>query len=203
MQLAARRTRGRALSGAVLLLALTLGTTSCTGDDDTPSPGESTAPAQSTEDATEFRIQTVTTIGKQVGRLEKGAPKKLKDAVTEVVQQWFNAAYVGGEWPRSDFGDAYPGFTPGARARAQQDKLVMTNKGIGDKVDGVTPTESRVWVDVLANRKQPVGVTARFRLRFETTGDYERKVRVHGRLLLSKVDGSWKIFGFDVDRGAR
>ena len=203
MQLAARRASGKALGSVVLTLALALGATSCSGDDDPPAPGDSEAPAQSTEDATAFKVETVTTIGRRVGKLEMGEPKKLADDITKVVETWFQAAYTGGEYPRSDFDDAYPGFTPGAKDRAQQDKLLMTNKGIGEKIDGVTPTESRVWVDWLASKKRVAGVTARFRLKFRTTGDYERKVRVHGRLFLSKVDGDWKIFGYDVAKGGR
>lgn len=193
-----------ALTSAVLVLSLALGASACSGgEEDPPAPGESSVPAQATEDATTFEIQTRTTIGKQVGKLDKGDPRKLSETITGIVQRWFNAAYVGGDYPRSDFHDAFPGFTPGARDRAQQDRLLMTNKGIGARVDDVTPTESRLWLDVLAVRKKAVGVTARFRLKFETSGDYERKVRVHGRLLLSRQEDGWKIFGYDVARGGR
>lgn len=193
-----------ALTSLVLVLLLGLGATACTGGDDaSPDPGESTPPAQSTQDATSFEIETRTTIGKQVGRLHPGDPKALVETMTSIVQRWFNAAYVGGEYPRSDFRDAFPGFTPGARDRARRDIDLMSNKGIGQRIDDVTPTQSRVWLDVLGVRKKAVAVTARFRLKFETEGDYERKVRVHGRLLLTRQDGRWRIFGYDVARGGR
>lgn len=198
-----RTAPSEALSSIALVLALAVGATACTGEQDAaPQPHEG-APAQATEEATTFAIETRATIGRQVGRLDPGDPKALVETVTGLVQKWFNAAYVGGDYPRTDFSDAFPGFTPGARDRARQDLDLMTNKDIGARVEKVTPTESRVWLDVLAVRRKAVAVTARFRLKFETTGDYERRVRVKGRLLLTRQDGGWKIFGYDVSRGDR
>lgn len=200
MKLAARE----ALLSAALVLTVALGASGCSGDDDgSPTSGDTTPPAQSTEDATSFDIETRTTIGKQIGALRRADQKRLEETITDVVQRWFNAAYVGGDYPRSDFHDAFPGFTPGARDRARTDRLLMSNKGIGKRIDDVTPTESRIWMDVLAVRQKAVGVTARFELKFETAGDYERRVRVGGRLMLSRQEGGWKIFGYDVARGGR
>ena len=51
-------------------------------------------------------------------------------------------------------------------------------------------------------KQQPAGATARFRLVFRTTGNAERRVLVTGRLVLTKAKGTWKVFGFDVQRSA-
>ena len=81
----------------------------------------------------------------------------------------------------------------------------MTNKLIGSKIDDVTPTRSRIWIDVLSPRKRAVAVTARFRLGFRTEGDLARNVTVRGRLLLTRQPGrlGWKIFGYHVARRLR
>ncbi len=192
-----------ALAAVALLLFVSLGASGCSGDEDTP-PGESSssAPPLPTGDPSEFQIETHTTIGKVVGRLPKDARRRLPDKVTDVVQRWFNAAYVGGEYPRSNFSDAFPGFTPGARNEAERDKGLLTNRNIGRNITGVTPTRSRLLLDILAVRKRPVAVTARFRLGFRTEGR-ERVYRVKGSLRLVHRDAGWKIFAYDVSKEGR
>jgi hypothetical protein len=124
--------------------------------------------------------------------------------VTKVVQRWFNAAYVAGEYPRKDFADAFPGFTRAAGDEARRDRKLMSNADIGARISDVTPTRSRVWIDVLSPNKRAVGVTARFELRFRTEGDLTRKVVVRGRLLMTRHQGSgWRIFAYDVSKSAR
>ncbi len=194
---------GRAArAGVAVLLFLALVTTSCSGDDGSDS--ESPEPAQSTASGSTFAIETETTVEQVVGRLSRPDRKRLARSVTQVAQRWFNAAYVAGDYPRSDFGDAFPGFTRRARADAERDKVLMTNKPIGSRIDGVTPTRSRVRIDVLSPKKRAVAVTARFRLGFRTEGDLVRDVTVQGRLLLTRQPGSgWKIFGYHVAKSSQ
>ena len=52
----------------------------------------------------------------------------------------------------------------------------------------------------LAVRGRAVGMTARFVLDFATTGELQRKVDVRGRLLLTRTDNGWKVFGYDVNK---
>jgi hypothetical protein len=183
------------------VLLLVLVTSSCSSDD---SDSDSPPAAQSTAGGSSFEIETVATIGQVSGKLGHGDRKRLVNNVTEVAQRWFNAAYVAGDYPRSDFKDAFPGFTTVAKARAHQDQNLLTNKKIGTKISDVTPTQSRLWIDVLAPHKHPVGVTARFELEFRTDGDLARKVKVHGRLLMTKHKGQgWRIFAYDVAKSSR
>lgn len=195
------------LLSVAIVLFLALVAAGCTGGDDgAERPGGadgSPAAPQSTDDGRTFQIETRTTMGRVVGRLGPKDRRRLQRTITGVVQRWFDKAYVGGDYPRSDFRDAFPGFTPGARDRARGDKLLLTNKGIGSRIDGVTPTRSRLRLDVVSVRTRPVGVTARFQLRFRTEGDLTRRIRVKGRLMLSRQDSGWRIFGYDVARGGR
>lgn len=193
-----------ALLRLLLVVCLALGASACTGDQDSPAtPGESSAAAQETARGRTFAIETRTSLGRVAGRLTGQQRRQLPRTITGVVQRWFNAAYVGGDYPRADFSDAYPGFTSGARDEARRDKVLMTNKEIGSRIDDVTPTLSRVWVDVLAVAGRPAGVTARFLLEFRTDGDLTRRVRVQGRLMLTRQASRWRIFGYDVAKGGR
>jgi hypothetical protein len=190
-----------ARAGIAVLLFLALAATSCSGDDDSDSGSPE---PQSTASGSAFDIQTETTVEQVAGHLSRPDRKQLAASVTKVAQRWFNAAYVGGDYPRSDFRDAFPGFTRGARADAERDKDLMTNRPIGSKIDGVTPTRSVIWIDVLSPNKRAAAVTARFRLGFRTEGDLVRDVTVRGRLLLTRQPGTgWKIFGYHVAKSSQ
>ena len=57
---------------------------------------------------------------------------------------------------------------------------------------------------MLAPRGKAAGVTARFVLRFRTTGDVTKTVTVSGRLFLTQsAGGAWQIFGYDVAKGSQ
>jgi hypothetical protein len=187
-----------ALAAAALLLCLSLGATACSDDSEGGDTG-SQPPLPSGEPST-FQIETTTTMGQVVGRLSRHDRKRLSESVTPVVQRWFNAAYVGGDYPRKDFRDAFPGFTAGARTQARHDLELMSNDSIGDRISGVTPKASEIALDVLAVRKRAVAVTARFHLAFKTQGDLERRVGVRGRLLLTRAKPGWRIFAYHVAR---
>lgn len=184
-----------ALAAASMLLGLSLGVTACS--DDSGGSDASQPPLPSGEPS-KFSIETTTTIGRVVGRLPNEDRKRVANAITPVVQRWFNAAYVGGDYPRKNFSDAFPGFTAGARAEARRDKELMSNVRIGDRISGVTPKASRIALDVLAVRKHAAAVTARFRLAFKTQGDLVRRVGVRGRLLLTRSKTGWRIFAYHV-----
>ena len=185
-----------ALAAASLLLCLSLGATGCSNDSAGGDPGPQ-APLPSGDPAT-FQIETTTTMGQVVGRLPKHDRKRLSESITPVVQRWFNAAYVGGDYPRNDFRDAFPGFTAGARKAARHDVELMSNDSIGNRISGVTPKASEIALDVLAVRKKAVAVTARFHLAFKTQGDLVRRVGVRGRLLLTRAKQGWRIFAYHV-----
>ena len=78
----------------------------------------------------------------------------------------------------------------------------MSNQDIGSEIAGVEATTRKVTVDVLAVKGQASGATARFVLRFRTDGDVQRKVEVRGRLFLTPGADGWRIFGYDVTKGA-
>lgn len=183
------------LGGAAAAVALAL-MTGCSDGDGPPTGGEQTPPTEATDE----RVETDATVGKVVGKLGDPGRTQVLQEVTSVVDGWVDAAYVDGDYPRSDFGDAYPGFTKGAARLAAKQPATMSNAKVGDRVESVDVLKRSVRVDVLAPHRKPAGATARVKVVVELHGDVERRDRISGRVLLTPAEKGWKVFGFEVRR---
>ncbi len=189
---------------AVLATLGVLAVTGCSGDEESPDPAaDPTGSLSEPSDAPTLEVEPVTKSGTIVGRLPKKDRARVEKAVSDRAVRFLNAAYLAGDYPRQDFRDAYPGFTGGAAKVARHDRALLTNQPIGDRIDDVTPTGLTVKIDLLAANKRAVAATAHVALGFRTAGDVRKRVRVQGRLLLTKQDGRWKIFAYDLSKGAR
>ena len=195
MTIAARRATG----AIAALLALTLATGACSGESEDPAAPTTSA---STSAPPEPEIRTTVELGRITGRLPGPARKRLAHDVREVVDGWMEAAYLSGDYPRRAFDESWPGFTRGARDEAHRDRALMSNQDIGAKVQEVRAKRRHLRLDVLAVNQHPVGVTARVLLVFATTGRVERAVRVQGRLYLTRTERGWRVFGYDITKGA-
>ena len=196
--------RRRLLAPAVLLLVVGL-SAGCTSDGDHERPAARTPTMSgSAPTATPRPVATKVSVVDVAGRLPKDARERVQRHVGKVVDSWFDAAYVGGRYPRRDFSDAFPGFTAGARTQARHDRTLMSNAGLGSRITGVTATRRWVFLDVLAPHHRAAAVTARFRLDFRATGRTAKDsaaVEVRGRLFLAPGPHGWQVFGYDVARG--
>ncbi len=190
--------RGRTVRAALatatsVVLVGALG--ACSGDDSEPgggeTPGSTAVPG----------IPTKATIGAVKGKLGPDRRKQLLRRVTKTVDQWFDAAYVGGDYPRSDFSDAFAIFSKDAARLAKRDRSLMSNAKVGDRVDSVTATTRKLRIDVLADKGTAAGVTGRFVLVLELDGEARRTDRISGSLFLSSTDKEWQVFGYRVKRG--
>lgn len=200
-----RRHRRGTVSTVLLVTVLAVLLGGCSAADDEPrgnrenpaDPGSSTSEPPA--------LETTATIGNVEGPFDGKRRTRVKTAVTEVVDAWLDAAYVTGDFPRTDFDDAFPGFSSGARDRARSDSGLMSNEALGDRIESVEATRRRVRIDVLAIRRKPVGVTARFVLQMDleltSRRDVERADRVAGSLFMTWRQGGWQVFGYDVKRG--
>lgn len=186
---------------AVLAALAVLVVTGCSGDEPSPS-SEPTESMQEPSDAPTLTIEPVTESGEVVGRLPRKDRKRVEARVSRTAVRFLDAAYLAGEYPRSNFNGSLTGFTRGAAAVARRDAALLTNRPIGKRIDSVTATGLRVKVDLLAVKKRAVAATARVRLGFRTTGRFEKRVRVQGELRLTKREGTWKIFAYDLSKGA-
>ncbi len=167
-----------------------------------PSP-EPPASAEQPVEPVVVPLETATKIRRVYGRLPDVRRKRVRHQIEKVVDKWWEASYVGGTYPRDDFRAAFPGFTSGSEKRAREDKDLLTNQVAGPLIESVTPKHRSVSLDILAVDGHARSVTARFVLRFRTTGAREGITVVRGRLLLTRRNGAWRIFGYDVAKGNR
>ena len=193
----------------VAILSAALSVAACSGDDSDPAatPPSDGGGASTATDNTPAPVQTTSTMGRVRGQLPQGKRSKVREQVAHAVDAWFDAAYVGGDYPRTDFSDSWPGFTTGAKADAEDDKALMSNFASGRVISSVEALTRKVSVDVLAVQGHARGATARFVLKFRTVGDVkdddvEHKTEVRGRLFLTPSPDGWRIFGYDVTSGA-
>ena len=197
MRRSAGSRRRVAVPTAALALGVVMTLTGCSGDD-ADQPDEKSSSATGTEHR---GIDTTVEVGDVVGRLGKGPSRDVVAKVAKVVDTWIDGAYVGGDFPRSRFADAFSGFTHDAAALAERQKSLMSNAAVGDKVDEVTAVRRVVRVDLLAPKGEAAGATAHVTLVMRLSGDVTRTEQVRGRLALTPTKGGWRIFAFDVDRG--
>lgn len=197
--------RGRVAAATVA--AICLATMSACSGDETPGRSAPSTPSASTSPVTEPAVAAPLTteaeVKKVVGKLKTGGRGQLVRQITPVVDQWWEAAYLGGTWPRTAFGDAFPGFTQGATKEARRDKELLSNADIGATTTAVTATKRDVRLDVIAPSGRVAGVTARIALDFDTTGDQPHQVSVRGRVFLTRKEGTWRIFGYDVRKAVK
>lgn len=156
-------------------------------------------------------MATQVSLGKVSGTIRKHYRKsfeKHRDAletqVRTAVDGWIDGGFVGVGYPADSFPRAFDTFTSQAAADARGQKTLMTNWKWRKHIDGVTVTQRKVTLDVLAPKGRAAGVTARVRLAFKTTGEKKKKVTVTGRLFLARnPKGHWQIFGYDVSKGVK
>jgi hypothetical protein len=194
MTLVTRPRARSALIGAVGLVLLA-GAVGCDSGDDLAGHEEGSPSSHATDTPA---VVTVTTVEHGEG-MDAAHRDKVIDGVNAVIDPWFDGAFLG-DFPRSDFAAAFSAFTQDAAADARRDLDILSNAAIADQIDTATATNRRVRLDVFAPGGHPRGVTANFVLDFETTGDVEERLRVHGSLYLAKDKGEWKVFGYDVDQ---
>ncbi|MFS3129939.1 hypothetical protein ACLM5J_16185 [Nocardioides sp. Bht2] len=181
--------RDRAPAAVLLALVAGLALGACTGDDEpTKSASTPSAPAPSS-------APIDVAPGKLTGRIGRAARDAAVADVAQVVDGWFEAAYLG-EYPRSDFSDAWPGFTRRLAGQARRESAVTSNAVRGAELTSVRATVRKVRVDLLSAKGRAVGATARFRLVLETPGTET----ITGRLSLSPVRGGWQVFEYQVVR---
>jgi hypothetical protein len=191
------RRAARAAATLTLALALAASTAACSGDDD---PDDDRGPDAETGQEERPPLETTARLGQVVGRLDEPDQARLQATITEIVDAWIDAAYLG-DFPRTDFSDAFAGFTKGAAADARGDAALMSNKAVASRLEEVIPFRRELVIDTLAVKRRPTAVTARFVLAMRLDGELQRADRVRGSLFLTWKDGAWQVFGYDVTRG--
>lgn len=188
--------RRAVVTGAVLLTVVATG---CSGDDErdrTGGGGASTGAATGSD--TTAPVETVVTLGNLGKGVGDAKRERIKTSLVAALDPWFDGAWLG-EFPRSDYAPAFAAFTPGAARDAQRDLAMLSNQAISDRIDTATATRRKVRLDVFSHDGHPRGGTVQFLLDFDTTGTLAESRRVTGRLYVTRSEGQWQVFGYDVD----
>lgn len=193
---------------AVVALACTLALAGCSRDvaDQASARADGPAPAQGQDSqdtaslaGSPAEVRTQAAIGRIVGRMPGTRRKQLRREVTDLVDRWWEAAYLVPDSASVDLGAAFPGFTRAAARRARADRELTTSASLG--AESITPLMRKVRLDVLAVGRRPRSVTARFELRVRTTGERAGRLQTRGRLFLTRGPKGWRVFGYDVSKG--
>lgn len=197
------RTHRPRLAAVSLATLVALSLSACSGDGESsePDPGPSLSDPSS---APALDVAPVVRAGEVTGRLRKADRARVVDATSRVAVRYLEAAFLAGDYPREGgFRSALDGFAPGTARVARGDLGLLTNAGIAARVDEVTPARLGVTVDLLAVRERVSAATAHVTLAFSTTGRVSQRVQVRGRLMMTRSDGRWRVFAYDLSKGAR
>jgi hypothetical protein len=194
------RLTARSLVAAVTAVTLLVGASACTGgskpsgskhhSSESPSAQPGSAP---------FRVEVTHVAGKLSKHRRAALAKRVRGTLTAYV----DAAFLRGDYPRSDFGNAFGSFTSGAAHDARGDQALLTNRPLGGSTTAVRATHRTAYLSVLAPKQRPAGVTAAVDLTFVVDrGDKQaQQVHLKGRLLMTHAkSGRWSIFGYDLSR---
>lgn len=187
--------RRAAAASAVLL---TLAATGCSGDDGPDGPDRKGPDGTAAGSDGGAAVETVVTLGNLGKGVDDAQRERIKDSVRTALDPYFDGAFLG-DFPRTDYAAAFAGFSERAAADAQQRDLgLLTNQAISDQIETASATRRKVRLEVFSHDGHPRGGTAQFVLDFDTTGALAESRRVVGRLFLTRADGTWQVFGYDV-----
>jgi hypothetical protein len=125
------------------------------------------------------------------------------DGVKETMDELYFRAFVDQDsW--GDYAEAFALFDGPAAARAEADTEVLTlGPAAGDGFEVVNPTSGTLTISVLTNGKDaPVTAVAEVEFLAEATRTDGgiTEISSAGSFYLRQVDGTWRIFAYDVDR---
>ncbi|MGH3509475.1 MAG: hypothetical protein ACRDPI_04515 [Nocardioidaceae bacterium] len=191
--------RARSLA-VVSTLALLAATAACTHHAKPAAAGSPTPSVTATPVPLKVLVTRVS------GKLSPGAQANLQASIGKAIDAYFDAAYLGGTYPRSDFSDALSQFPTNLSQQAKGDIDLITNATLGPTTQRVEAKTKTAYLSVLAPHKVAAGVSARVRLVYldERGAKPAQQVTVTGRLTLTRVNGSsqWQIFGYSLARSA-
>ena len=197
----ASRRPAAALAGVVMLV----GTGACTEDSEpaaTPSSSSSPSETVTTRPASAPLKVVVTRVS---GRLPAEDRPALEANVRRTLSAYVDAAFLAGDYPRTDFSGSFGAFTSGVARDARRDQGLLTNQPLGGTTVAVRATRRTAYLSVLAPHKVAAGVTANVHLVFVVDrGDQPaQRVSLKGRLLLTRNSArDWSIFGYDLARSS-
>jgi len=187
---------------ATLVAAALVG--GCTGaSEPAAKPSPSSSPTASATLPAPESVPLKVVVTRVSGKLPEKSRPALEANVGKAISAYVDGAFLAGDYPRSDFGEAFGAFTSGAAGDARRDADLLTNRELGPSTESVRATRRTAYLSVLAPYKVAAGVTAKVDLVFvvDRGDETAQRVRLAGRLLLTRnKSNGWSIFGYDLHR---
>lgn len=188
-------------------LAVALAATACTGHP-APATGPSSSAVSQGSAPTRTGPASVpmrTEVTHVAGRLSGADRRRVAARVARSITAYVDAAFLRGDYPRTDFTSSFGAFTPGAVTSARRDRALLTNQPLGASTRSVRATRRTANLSVLAPGGHVAGASAAVDLVFlvDRGRAASRRVHLQGRLLMTRDrSGAWAIFGYDLHRSA-
>ena len=132
--------------------------------------------------------------------LDTQARSEVQNDVGDVLSEYVVDGFLG-DYPRENFVGSLEVFTAGAARGAARDIDLLTAARFASS-DGVRATKLLAEVSCLTVGGEVAAATAHVDFGFEVAdGDRPpQRVSLRGRFMLTRVDDTWSIFGYDVVR---
>jgi hypothetical protein len=178
--------------GAAIGALLVLLTAACTSD---PEPPDTPTPAEETS----APLAVSTPVTRVAGRLSDEDRLALRRQVEDLLKRYAEKGLLD---PAATAAAAFPGFTRGAAELARPQRTVLWR--LAGREAEVEPRRLEGAVQAYAPGGVAQGATLRLDVALDVTrGERTRRVRLTGRMLLTPVGDTWRVFGFDVRRSGR
>jgi len=172
------------------------------GDPSQPGEGGTVSGLGLPAEPAEQRTQVRRVWGRWPPGDDSARTRSLQRATGRVVGAWIDRAFVAVDYPASEFDGAFATFTRGAAVQARRDSWLTTNQTLGDRLVDAVPVKRTVSVTAFAPKGSAVGATADVALVLQGVAESGQRSRlsVTGELHLTRADGNWRIFGYDLQR---
>ena len=121
------------------------------------------------------------------GELSDVRRERVARQARAVVRGYLDGAFAGQDGP-------FDGFVAELRRATRADEQVLVGDGETEVV------RARAWFAVAAPHGRPVGLTARLAVELADPDRGAAATALTGRLLMTRVEGKWRVFGYDVAR---
>ena len=121
------------------------------------------------------------------GELSDVRRERVARQARAVVRGYLDGAFAGQDGP-------FEGFVAELRRATRADEQVLVGDGETEVV------RARAWFAVAAPHGRPVGLTARLAVELADPDRGAAATALTRRLLMTRVEGKWRVFGYDVAR---
>jgi hypothetical protein len=142
----------------------------------------------------------------RVSDRDRRGTREAADRVESLVNELYTGAFLEPErWTSGSYDDVYGLFAGAAREEARRRVGVLTaGADAAERFDRIVPMKGRLRLRILLDRGgNPIVVASTVRFRARGVGAEPALIRSDGSFLFRRIDGTWRIVAFGVERADR